>query len=108
MQERIPAAETISAATEGALAQLGVLQLTDQTARATARFWVRFTSYAEGAGIATVSGIGPDVVRGFIGAKRAGGELPSTSTMHSRRSAVRLLFRIWRELAVMDGDPTLP
>ncbi|HUY85798.1 MAG TPA: hypothetical protein VMU77_01685 [Acidimicrobiales bacterium] len=46
------------------------------------------------------------LVHKFISARGNRG-WPSTATMHARRAAVRLLFRLWRELHIVSGDPTL-
>ena len=70
----------------------------------------RFAAFAErGFGASTLSNITPDIARAFITAPSSGGEAkpPSISTMHFRRSAVRLLFREARRVGLSDGDPTL-
>ncbi|MEZ5170674.1 MAG: hypothetical protein R3A49_08015 [Acidimicrobiia bacterium] len=48
----------------------------------------------------------PNVVEEFV-RTRVAGDVPAAATMHMRRSAIRLLFRIGRELGVATGDPTL-
>lgn len=70
----------------------------------------RFAGFAErGFGVTTLDDITPDIVRAFVAASPSGGgsEAPSLSTMHFRRSAVRLLFREARRAGLAEGDPTL-
>ena len=70
----------------------------------------RFASFAErGFGVSTLADITPDIARAFVAAPLSGGdaEAPSISTMHFRRSAVRLLFREARRAGLSDSDPTL-
>jgi integrase len=70
----------------------------------------RFAAFAErGFGASTLTDITPDIARAFVAASRSGGDAgaPSISTMHFRRSAVRLLFREARRAGLSDGDPTL-
>jgi integrase len=70
----------------------------------------RFAAFAErGFGVSTLSNCSPDIALAFITAPSSGGEAkpPSISTMHFRRSAVRLLFREARRVGLSDGDPTL-
>lgn len=71
---------------------------------------IRFAAFAErGFGVSTLADVTPDMARAFIAASRSGGDAkaPSISTMHFRRSAVRLLFREARRAGLSDGDPTL-
>ena len=71
---------------------------------------IRFASFTErGFGVTNLDDLTPDVVRAFVSAPPSGGGAhpPSLSTMHFRRSAVRLLFREARRAGLADGDPTL-
>jgi integrase len=69
---------------------------------------IRFASFAERRfGVSTMDDLTPDVVRAFVSAPPSGADAPSLSTMHFRRSAVRLLFREARRAGLADGDPTL-
>ncbi len=95
-----------------AVAQLELLGgLSDQSAaRMSALIW-RFVRYCEvGHGIAAIPEITDLQVRSFVIAKTGRrGELcaPSAATMHLRRSAVRLFFRLARQAGLCDGDPTI-
>jgi integrase len=68
----------------------------------------RFATYLERAN-ATISPweVSPAVVREFVHAPLPDGTTPSASTLHFRRSALRLLFRSGRRLGITEGDPTL-
>lgn len=99
---------SLSAALTAAREELARLGLAEQTMRAVDKVWARFARFAtHGQGIGDVESIDPSLVRSFVEARRPDGEEPSTPAMHWRRSVVRLLFKIWRELGVCDGDPTL-
>ena len=54
----------------------------------------------------TIGDVTPKNARDFVVAP-SGKREPAVATMHFRRSAVRLLFRVARELKLADGDPTL-
>ena len=62
---------------------------------------------ADGFGLFGLEDVTPTVARLFVAAPTSTGELPSTSTMHWRRTALRLLFRAARRQGLVDGDPTL-
>ena len=82
--------------------------LSEQTARAMALAWDRFAAFAvSGYDARGVEDLDAEIVRAFVHARHEGGATPSTAAMHWRRSAVRLLFRIWRDLGLTEGDPTL-
>jgi len=70
---------------------------------------IRFAAFAErGFGVLSLADITPDIAKAFIAARPSGSaEAPSISTMHFRRSAVRLLFSEARRAGLSDGDPTL-
>jgi integrase len=81
-----------------------------QSARRLNELFSRFARYVEhGHGCSSLSDISSAHVRGFI--RSPSGSDPSAppapATMHLRRSAVRLFFRLARHLQLMDGDPTL-
>ncbi len=86
------------------------VDLSDQTQDRLVSTLTRFAAFAQrGFCVSTLADITPDIARAFIAAPRSGGdaEAPSISTMHFRRSAVRLLFREARRAGLSDGDPTL-
>lgn len=62
---------------------------------------------ADGCGLVDLSRVTSDVARMFVTAPTGTGQAPSTSTMHWRRTALRLLFRSARRHGLVDGDPTL-
>lgn len=62
---------------------------------------------AEGCGLDGLDEVTPGVARSFVAAPTSAGQPPSTSTMHWRRTALRLLFRAARQHGLVDGDPTL-
>jgi integrase len=62
---------------------------------------------ASAGGVAGLDGVTPALVRAFVHAPGAEGAAPGIATRHLRRSAIRLLFRVARELGLADGDPTL-
>lgn len=95
-------------AIEVAIAQLRDLALSAQSERAILLSWERFLRYVvAGRQVQTVVEIDARLVAGFVRARRADGAAPSVSTMHWRRSSLRLLFRLWREVELVEGDPTL-
>ena len=70
----------------------------------------RFAAFAErGFGVATLADVSPEISKAFVAAPRSGSDLeaPSVSTMHFRRSALRLLFREARRAGLSYGDPTI-
>lgn len=107
MKEHRPDSEALPAAFELAAARLDDLALSDQSDRVMQRLWARFASYTKRCGIVAARDINAEVVSGFVRARAGSGSVPSASTMHLRRSALRLLFRIWRECELATGDPTL-
>jgi integrase/recombinase XerC len=86
-------------------------RLTDQSSQKMAELLVRFTIFAEkGLRLGRVAQVSSDHARTFVHAAistPAGTQHPSVATMHLRRSALRLYFRILRQLGLFVGDPTL-
>jgi integrase/recombinase XerC len=76
----------------------------DRTSTILDRFG-RFAS--EGCGLDGLDQVTRSIARSFVTAPTSAGEPPSTSTMHWRRTALRLLFRAARRHGLVDGDPTL-
>ena len=60
-----------------------------------------------GYGVATLDTVAAQQVQAFVAAPAGDGMAPGIATQHLRRSAVRLLFRVGRELGLASGDPTL-
>src|SRR6059058_1891229 len=60
-----------------------------------------------GHGVACLDEVTPEHARAFVSACSADGATPGLATQHLRRSAIRLLFRVGRELGLASGDPTL-
>ncbi len=74
----------------------------------TSRIIDRFCSFvANGHGATSLAELTAKVAADFVHAPPASGQRPSVSTMHWRRTALRLLFRAAREAGLVDGDPTL-
>jgi integrase/recombinase XerC len=68
----------------------------------------RFGRFAvEGCALVGLDQVTPAIARSFVAAPTSAGEPPSTSTMHWRRTALRILFRAARRHGLVDGDPTL-
>jgi integrase/recombinase XerC len=68
----------------------------------------RFVLFAStGYGITGLAEVTPDIARAFVRATSGSGHAPSVSTMHWRRTALRLLFRAARRAGIVDGDATL-
>lgn len=68
----------------------------------------RFVLFAStGFGVTSLAEITPEIARAFVHASTGAGSGPSVSTMHWRRTALRLLFRVARREGLLDGDPTL-
>lgn len=104
---RIPPEVSISEAHENALSHLGDLGLTDQSQETARRIWYRFIRYATtGRAATSLAELDADLVAGFCFARNRCGDQPALSTVHHRRTNVRLLFRIWRSLGLTDSDPT--
>lgn len=70
--------------------------------------WARFDRYADrGFGAKRVADVDIGMVRDFVSAPTSAGARPSAATSHLRRTAVRLLFRVLRDLRLATTDPTL-
>jgi integrase len=85
-------------------------ELSDQTTTRLARTIGTFGRYLDrGPRVGSLPEVRPDHARAFIDAARADEPacFPTTATQHFRRSAIRLLFRIARQLGLAEGDPTL-
>lgn len=68
----------------------------------------RFAQFVDGGcGVSDLRGVTKRLVEEFVGSGDSRGAVPGASVQHLRRCAVRMLFRVARELGVVDGDPTL-
>lgn len=68
----------------------------------------RFSRFAsEGLGLRSLADVSRTAAEAFVVAPTSSGSVPSISTMHWRRSALRLLFRAARQHGLVSGDPTL-
>jgi integrase/recombinase XerC len=82
--------------------------LSEQSERRIVEVICRFLRYLDGAGFSSLTEASPAVVRDFVLARSATtGAAPSVATSHLRRSAVRLLFRVLRQMSLVEHDPTL-
>ena len=62
---------------------------------------------ADGCGLADLRQVNAEAAQAFVTAPTSDGAPPSASTMHWRRTALRLLFKAARRNGLADGDPTL-
>ena len=62
---------------------------------------------ADGCGLADLRQVTAEAAQAFVTAPTSDGAPPSASTMHWRRTALRLLFKAARRNGLADGDPTL-
>jgi site-specific recombinase XerD len=84
------------------------LILTAQTARRMSEIFGHFTGFVMRAhGVSSLGEVRSEHTLAFIEAPVGSGDEPSPATMHLRRSAIRLLFRVARTLALCGHDPTL-
>lgn len=106
-----PARVSPTAALGLVLEQLHGSKLTDYSTQRMAELMARFTAYVEkGHRVRSIRDIAEEHVEGFVFAsvfRSSGRRRPSVSTMHLRRSSVRLYFRIARQLDLYDIDPTV-
>lgn len=56
--------------------------------------------------VSELRAVTPEIMFAFLVSPHGEGE-PAIATMHLRRSAIRLLFRLARELGLAEGDPSL-
>ena len=92
------------------LRRLNGARFTDQTVQRMAEIMTRFVTYLEkGHAIDSIGDVAEEHAEGFIFATMGIRDRwrPTPATMHLRRSALRLYFRIARELGLSIGDPTL-
>lgn len=82
-------------------------QLTDLSTDRLTTLWARFERFAWAHDVRLVSDVTPDLVGRFVRSRTTGRSAPSTATMHLRRAAIRLLFKVLREFGIDVVDPTL-
>lgn len=98
----------VGGAVEAAQARWEVsAEFTHQTLARVGETVHRFARRLTVQGVCDVREITVEHCRGFVFAHTAGGQAPELTTQHARRTALRMLFRTWRELGIGDGDPTL-
>lgn len=86
----------------------GIDAVTEPQWERTSTILDRFGRFAsEGCGLDGLDEVTLGIARSFVSAPTSAGELPSNSTMHWRRTALRVLFRAARRHGLVDGDPTL-
>ena len=82
--------------------------LTEQSFERFVELMERFARFAStGHGLADLRGCDRAVVSEFVTAPTSERVAPSVTVMHMRRCAVRLLFRVAREIGLVDSDPTM-
>jgi hypothetical protein len=80
---------------------------TIQTTRRFDEIIGRFELFAQGGfDVDMLDAVTPEMVSLFVHAKNSAGE-PSVATMHIRRAALRMFFRVARMHLGFDSDPTL-
>lgn len=101
-------ASTLDIEVDAVVAELVTSQvLSEQSLRRITPLLERFCWFATAADSTCLAEITPAVAERFVRARTSKQRAaPSAATMHARRSAVRLLFRIGRQLGLCDWDPT--
>lgn len=101
--------------TDGLAGQIDQLRRTLGESTAASAQWERTSTIlerfgrfaAEGCGLFDLAEVSSGVAQAFVTASTGTGQAPSISTMHWRRTALRLLFRAARHHGLVAGDPTL-
>ncbi len=111
MQDRTrPAATSAGLASEIAVLRVDLLAEHAQEHQwdRTSRIIDRFCLFAgNGHGVRSLNEVTAKVAAEFVHAATGAGHGPSVSTMHWRRTSLRLVFRAARQAGLVDGDPTL-
>ena len=82
--------------------------LSAQSLRRVVELLDRFAQFAQRShSVACLNDVAPELARSFVGAPGVDGVAPAVATQHLRRSAIRLLFRVARGLALATQDPTV-
>jgi hypothetical protein len=66
-----------------------------------------FAAFLQAEGVPSLEAASPAHVRNFVDSRRASGATPTLSERHSRRAAVRLLYREARRLGLSSADPAV-
>lgn len=82
-------------------------QITDLSGVRFFSLWAKFERFARANGVMSVNDVTPELASGFVRARTSTGGHPSVATMHARRAALRLLFKVLREFRLAHADPTL-
>jgi integrase/recombinase XerC len=82
-------------------------EFTEQTLARCGETVNRFARRLDAQGVVRPDAITVEHCRGFIDATTLKGQAPELTTRHTRRTALRMLFRTLRELGHPVGDPTL-
>ncbi len=105
---RVPAPTGLASEIAALRGDLLAERALDQQWHRTSSIIDRFSSFAtSGHRVRSLNGVTAEVAEGFVHAITDSGRCPSISTMHWRRTAVRLLFRAARQAGIVSGDPTL-
>lgn len=82
-------------------------QASEQSLERLVELMERFAGFVLGCGIQDLAAVDRRLAEHFIAAPTTRGASPSPSVRHLRRCAVRLLFRVARELSLVEVGPTL-
>jgi integrase len=100
-----PAAEQLHEEVTSAWSASG--DFTQQTLDRCSETLLRFLRRQAALGVTSPQEFTPAHCADFVNAHGANGHPPENSTMHARRTALRMLFRTLRDLGIPAGDPTL-
>ena len=82
--------------------------VTEQSFERLVELMGRFAVFAtSGHGVADLQEVSRDLIDEFVSAPNTLGAQPSPSSQHMRRWAVRMLFRVARQLGLVETDPTM-
>ncbi len=82
--------------------------VTEQSFERLVELMERFAAFVSaGHGLSDLRAANRAVVDEFVDAPTSQGERPSATVRHLRRCAVRMLFRVGREIGVVESDPTM-
>lgn len=82
-------------------------ELTPLSAKRLTGFWIPFERFAAAHGVDLVHDVTTGLVGGFVRALTRVGVPPAVATMHLRRDALRLWFKVLCEFGIAPGDPTV-
>lgn len=106
--EEVRAARPPMAVVEAVAASIGESAVSEQSFERLVDLMERFAYFLDGGfGIGDLHEVTGELVQQFVLSGTALGRPPSPTVMHLRRCAVRMLFRVARELGMVDNDPTV-